>query len=73
MSELMLDLSGIVKSYNRGKPGRVDVLRGADLQLQSGEVVALVAPSGAASQHCCILLACWTRRMRAQCGLSARN
>lgn len=47
MSELMLELSGIVKSYNRGKPGQVDVLRGADLQLQSGEVVALVAPSGA--------------------------
>ncbi|OUS37034.1 ABC transporter [Rhodobacterales bacterium 56_14_T64] len=47
MSDLMLELTGIVKSYNRGKPGQVDVLRGADLQLQSGEVVALVAPSGA--------------------------
>jgi len=47
MSDLMLELTGIVKSYNRGKPGQVDVLRGADLQLRSGEVVALVAPSGA--------------------------
>ncbi|WIY24008.1 ABC transporter ATP-binding protein [Parasedimentitalea psychrophila] len=47
MSDLMLELTGIVKSYNRGKPGQVDVLRGADLQLKSGEVVALVAPSGA--------------------------
>ena len=47
MSDLMLELNGIVKSYNRGKPGQVDVLRGADLQLQAGEVVALVAPSGA--------------------------
>ncbi|NRB17378.1 MAG: ABC transporter ATP-binding protein [Rhodobacteraceae bacterium] len=47
MSDLMLELTGIVKSYNRGKPGQVDVLRGADLQLMSGEVVALVAPSGA--------------------------
>ena len=46
MSELMLELSRIVKSYNRGKPGQVDVLRGADLQLHAGEVVALVAPSG---------------------------
>ncbi len=47
MSDLMLELNGIVKSYNRGKPGQVDVLRGVDLQLRSGEVVALVAPSGA--------------------------
>jgi len=47
MSDLMMELNGIVKSYNRGKPGQVDVLRGADLQLRSGEVVALVAPSGA--------------------------
>mgnify|MGYP000090944295 CR=1 FL=1 len=47
MSKLMLELNGIVKSYNRGKPGQVDVLRGADLKLKVGEVVALVAPSGA--------------------------
>lgn len=46
MSDVMLELNGIVKSYNRGKPGQVDVLRGVDLQLQAGEVVALVAPSG---------------------------
>jgi len=47
MNNLMLELNGIVKSYSRGRPGQVDVLHGADLHLQSGEVVALVAPSGA--------------------------
>lgn len=46
MNDPMLELSGIVKSYNRGKVGQVDVLRGADLKLRAGEVVALVAPSG---------------------------
>ncbi|TLP57559.1 ABC transporter ATP-binding protein [Parasedimentitalea maritima] len=46
MSELMLELNGISKSYSRGKPGQVDVLRGADLNLRAGEVVALLAPSG---------------------------
>ncbi|KAE9627593.1 ABC transporter ATP-binding protein [Parasedimentitalea maritima] len=46
MSELMLELNGISKSYSRGKPGQVDVLRGADLNLLAGEVVALLAPSG---------------------------
>ncbi|MCU0826074.1 MAG: ABC transporter ATP-binding protein [Tabrizicola sp.] len=46
MSE-MLELSGITKGYNRGKPSEVLVLRGADLTVVKGEVVALVAPSGA--------------------------
>lgn len=47
MSEAALRLDGITKSYNRGSPGQVDVLRGVELELRPGEVVALVAPSGA--------------------------
>ena len=47
MSEAMLELSGIGKGYNRGKPSEVVVLRGATLSVAKGEVVALVAPSGA--------------------------
>jgi len=47
MNEPMLELVGIEKGYNRGRPGEVIVLRGADLALARGEVVALVAPSGA--------------------------
>lgn len=47
MSEVMLDLQGIEKSYNRGTPGEVNVLRGATVSVAPGEVVALVAPSGA--------------------------
>jgi lipoprotein-releasing system ATP-binding protein len=46
MSE-MLELQGITKGYNRGKPSEVLVLRGVDLRVAQGEVVALVAPSGA--------------------------
>jgi lipoprotein-releasing system ATP-binding protein len=46
MSE-MLELSGITKGYNQGKPAEVIVLRGATLSVAKGEVVALVAPSGA--------------------------
>ncbi len=44
MSEAVLHLSGIRKSYRKGE---IAVLRGVDLTLQPGEVVALVAPSGA--------------------------
>ncbi|WP_299553938.1 ABC transporter ATP-binding protein [uncultured Tateyamaria sp.] len=47
MSDVVLSLAGIAKSYNAGLPNQVDVLRGVDLEVQRGEVVALVAPSGA--------------------------
>lgn len=47
MSDLALHLDGIEKSYNRGKPSEVMVLRGASISVKPGEVVALVAPSGA--------------------------
>ncbi len=47
MSDPVLDLRGIEKAYNRGKPSEIQVLRGIDLTVARGEVVALVAPSGA--------------------------
>ncbi|MDE3121643.1 MAG: ABC transporter ATP-binding protein [Paracoccaceae bacterium] len=47
MSDLALKLTGIEKTYLKGTPGEVAVLRGAGLTLARGEVVALVAPSGA--------------------------
>ncbi|MBL4926496.1 ABC transporter ATP-binding protein [Fuscibacter oryzae] len=47
MSEFALELAGLEKVYNRGKPSEVSVLRGATLEVKRGEVVALVAPSGA--------------------------
>lgn len=47
MSERVLALSGITKSYHHGLPSEINVLAGVDLTLARGEVVALVAPSGA--------------------------
>jgi lipoprotein-releasing system ATP-binding protein len=47
MSDPVLSLSGITKTYKEGEKAEVQVLRGADLTLAAGEVVALVAPSGA--------------------------
>lgn len=47
MSDPVLRLKGIEKSYSKGLPSEVNVLRGVDLSLMPGETVALVAPSGA--------------------------
>lgn len=47
MSEFALELAGIEKAYNLGRPSQVVVLQGATLEVARGEVVALVAPSGA--------------------------
>ncbi|PQO23914.1 ABC transporter [Rhodobacteraceae bacterium WD3A24] len=47
MSEAVLELDGIEKTYNKGRRNAVTVLRGASLALARGEVAALVAPSGA--------------------------
>jgi len=40
-----LSLRGVVRTYRSGA-GELPVLRGADLTLHAGEIVALVAPSG---------------------------
>lgn len=47
MSEPVLNLAGITKTYTRQGALAVDVLQGIDLTIQAGEAVALVAPSGA--------------------------
>ena len=47
MSDQMLRLEGISKTYNKGQTGEVQVLQGAGLEIAKGEMVALVAPSGA--------------------------
>lgn len=47
MSDPMLRLNDIKKSYNAGQVNEINVLDGANLTVARGEVVALVAPSGA--------------------------
>jgi lipoprotein-releasing system ATP-binding protein len=47
MSEPVLELIDVARTYNPGRPSEVAVLRGASLSLAPGEMAALVAPSGA--------------------------
>ena len=47
MSDSVLVLSNIYKSFYLGTPKQINVLKGIDLTIEEGEIVALVAPSGA--------------------------
>ena len=47
MSEPILKMAGVYKSYNPGRTNEVPVLQDCDLTLEAGQVVSLVAPSGA--------------------------
>lgn len=47
MSNPVLELSGVAKTYNKGQVNAVQVLQSIDLIIEPGEAVALVAPSGA--------------------------
>ena len=47
MSDAILELKDLKKSYNQNKSNQIDVLLGTNLLLKKGEVVALTAPSGA--------------------------
>ena len=46
MSEPVLALGGVVRTFQQGRT-TLEVLRGVDLDLREGEIVALVGPSGA--------------------------
>ena len=46
MSKTALELKGVQQRFRQAGNGLLEVIRGADLKLQPGEMVALVGPSG---------------------------
>ncbi len=41
------------------------VLHGIDLEVQKGEVVAIIGPSGSGKPPCCVASTCWSNRRAA--------
>ncbi len=58
MSEAVLQLRGITKTYRMGKDNIVNALRGADLDVREGEFVALMGPSGSGKSTMMNILGC---------------
>jgi len=63
VSEALLDIAGLKSGY-----GRVEVLRGVDLQVRDGEIVALLGSNGAGkstlNNTVCGLVRAWSGRVR---------
>ena len=61
----MIKLEGITKSF-----GSLQVLKGIDLEINKGEIVSIVGPSGAGRLPCCRSWERWTNRMQVMCRLT---
>lgn len=68
----VLRLTGVERTYGQGETS-LSILRKADFELKSGEMVALVAPRAPANPRCCIWPGFWNIQMPARSSSMARR
>lgn len=57
----ILEIKNLCKVYGTGET-KVDALKNVSFDVEQGEFVAIVGPSGSGKSNCCISLAVWTAR-----------
>ena len=66
MNKPIIEMKGIVKTYNLGKPNELEILHGIDLTVNAGEFVAIVGESGSGKSTLMNIIGCLDRPTHGQ-------